>query len=112
KGVPGVTAAAAADVATGIPGLGRHFQRLVLVGLVGIARYSKETPRETSGLQVVRGHVAARIKLRAAVADHNDLSRDLRLAGDGISALVVDERVRFPALGPVLRIQCVQDPLE
>ncbi len=110
--VPGIATTAGRPVALVVPGLGRHLQRLALVGFGGIARHGVEAPGELSGVEVVGRHVTSRVKFAATVADHDNLPRDLWRTGDGVGALVIYEGVGLPAYRPILRVERIEDALE
>ena len=111
--IPGVAATTTAPIAFRVPGLGRHFQGLALVGLGGITGHGIEAPYEPPGLQVIGGHVAARVEFGAAIADHNHLSRDLRRARDGVGARPRSMKVSVcQRTASVLCIQRIQDAFE
>jgi hypothetical protein len=84
----------------------------MLEGLFGIAWHSKETPGLRAGLQVVGRDVAARVVLRAAVADHHHVACHLWRAGHRVAALLVIDGVGLPQHLAVGGIERIEDAVE
>ena len=63
-------------------------------------------------VELVRGDVAARIQLRAAVADHHDVARHLRRARYGVAARAIDDRVRLPQHVAVACVERIENAVD
>ncbi len=97
---PGRAAAANVPAAVRIPG-GQCDVLQFLVFLrsqLRIARHDEEPPFECAGPDVVCGDIAARVVIRAGIADHHHVAGHFRRAGGGVPPVVVDDGVDFPDL--------------
>ncbi len=89
--------------------------RLVLRTLRRITRHGVEAPAERAALAVVGRNVAAHsCEIRAAVADHHEVSRKLGRTGDGVGLALVpaDQGVDFPHEPAGTRIDGMQPAIE
>ena len=94
--VPGRTAAADVPAAVRIPGLRGHFELGILDGFLWIGRHDEEAPLQVAGLQVIGRNIAACVIVRAGIADHHDVARDLGRAAARIGAVLVDKSIDLP----------------
>src|SRR5690606_30112329 len=73
---------------------------------LGARGHREEAPREFAGIQPISAHVATRIQLGARVANDDHVAGDVRRAGYGVTALMIDDGIDLPEQFAVRRVEC------
>ncbi len=110
--IPDVAAAADVPAAGRVPGPLGDGQIRVIPRLAGIARRGEEAPGPAAGIEVIGGDVATGVELTAGVADDHYPAGDLRRAGGGVAAAMVDDGVGAPDDFAGGRVQGVEHPVQ
>ena len=71
-----------------------------------------EAPDELAALHVIGRGIAARVIIRAAISDDNNISRDFGCAGGIGAPLVIFNRVHFPDDGAGLCVKRIEHPVK